>query len=92
MKVVGKTFYLNISALSTYLPTWRLKLAYAKTVTVAYHQYNQETKLEIKVYNTNEILPFCSVPIYLGVKLDRTSDGIQGVRTGSCEPDRGMSG
>ena len=53
------------------LETWRLKLIHAKTVTAAFHLYNREAKRELKVKNYGKILPFCPVPTYLGVKLDR---------------------
>ena len=43
----------------------------AKTVTAAFHLYNRETKRELKAKNNGKILPFCSVPTCLGVKLDR---------------------
>ena len=43
----------------------------AKTVTAAFDLYNRETKRELKVKNNGKILPFCSVPTCLGVKLDR---------------------
>ena len=56
---------------SAYLQTWRLKLSHAKTVTSAFHLSNREAKRELKVYNTDKTLPFCPVPTYLGIKLDR---------------------
>ena len=57
----------DMSTLSTYLQTWRLKLSHTKTVTAAFHLKNRETKSELKVYNNGRILPFCSTPTYLGV-------------------------
>ena len=60
-----------MTTLSAYLKTWLLKLSHAKTVTATFHLHNRETKRELKVKNNRKILPFCSVPIYLGVKLDR---------------------
>ena len=42
-----------------------------KTVTAAFHLHNREAKRELKVKNNGKILPFCPVPTYLGVKLDR---------------------
>ena len=37
----------------------------------AFHLNNREAKHELKVYNNGRLLPFCSTPTYLGVKLDR---------------------
>ena len=59
----------DMSTLSAYLQTWRLKL---KTVTTAFHLNNREAKRELKVYNNGRLLPFCLNPTYLGVKLDRS--------------------
>ena len=61
----------DMSTLSAYLQTWRLKLSHTKTVTAAFHLNNRETKRELKVYNNDRRLPFCPTPTYLGVKLDR---------------------
>ena len=61
----------DMSTLSAYLQTWRLKLSHTKTVTAAFHLNNREAKRELKVYNNNRFLPFCSTPTYLGLKLDR---------------------
>ena len=61
----------DMSTLSAYLQTWRLKLSHTKTVTAAFHLNNRETKRELKVYNNDRLLPFCPTPTYLGVKLDR---------------------
>ena len=58
--------------LSAYLQTWRLKLSHSKTVTAAFHLNNREAKRELKVYNKNRVLPFCSTPTYFGVKLVRS--------------------
>ena len=60
----------DMSTLSAYLQTWRLKLSHTKTMTAAFHLNNQEAKHELKVYNNNRLLPFCPNPTYLGVKLD----------------------
>ena len=49
-----------------------LKLSQTKTVTAAFHLNNREAKRELKVYNRDRLLPFCSTPSYLGVKLDRS--------------------
>ena len=61
----------DMSALAVYLQTWRLKLSYTKTVTAAFHLNNQEAKCQLKVYKNSRLLPFCPIPTYLGVKLDR---------------------
>ena len=62
----------DMSTLSAYLQTWRLKLSHIKTVTAAFHLNNREAKRELKVYNNGRLLPFCSTTTYLGVKLDRS--------------------
>ena len=62
----------DMSTLSVYLQTWRLKLSHTKTVTAAFHLNNREAKRELKVYNNSRLLPFCPIPTYLGVKLDRS--------------------
>ena len=62
----------DMSTLSAYLQTWRLKLSHTKTVTTAFHLNNREAKCELKVYNNGRLLPFCPTPTYLGVKLDRS--------------------
>ena len=62
----------DMSTLSAYLQTWRLKLSHTKTVTAAFHSNNREAKRELKVYNNGKLLPICSTPTYLGVKLDRS--------------------
>ena len=61
----------DMSTLSAYLQTWSLKLSHTKTVTTAFHLNNREAKRELKVYNNGRLLPFCPIPTYLGVKLDR---------------------
>ena len=61
----------DMSTLSVYLKTWRLKLSHTKTVTAGFHLNNQEAKRELKVYNNGTLLPFCPSPIYLEVKLER---------------------
>ena len=61
----------DMSTLSAYLQTWRLKLSHTKTVTAAFHLNNREAKRELKVYNNGRLLPFCPTPTYLGIKLDR---------------------
>ena len=61
----------DMSTLSAYLQTWRLKLSHTKTVTAAFHLNNREAKRELKVYNNGGLLPFCLTPTFLGLKLDR---------------------
>ena len=61
-----------MTTISTYLQTWRLQLSHTKTVTTAFHLNNREAKRELNVYNNGKRLPFCPVPTYLGVKLDRS--------------------
>ena len=69
-KVLERTLSEDMTTLSAYLQTWRLKLSHAKTVTAAFHLHNRETKRELKVKKQWQILPFCPVPTYLGVKLN----------------------
>ena len=60
----------DMSTLSAYLQTWRLKLSHTKTVMAAFYLNNREAKRDLKVYNNGRLLPFC--PTYLGVKSDRS--------------------
>ena len=62
----------NISTLSAYLQTFRLKLSHIKTVRAAFHLNNRKAKRELKIYNNDRLLPFCPNTTYLGVKLDRS--------------------
>ena len=62
----------DMSTLSAYLQTWRLKLSHTKTVTEAFHLNNQEAKHDLKVYNNGRLLLFCLTSIYFDVKLDRS--------------------
>ena len=62
----------DMSKISAYLQTWRLKLSHTKTVTAAFHLNNREAKRELKVYNNGKLLLFCPTPTYFGVKLDRS--------------------
>ena len=48
----------DMTTLSAYLQTWKLKLSHIKTVTGAFYFNNRETKPELKVYNSNRLLPF----------------------------------
>ena len=70
-KDLEETLSQDMSTLSAYLQTWRLKLNHTKTVTAAFHLNSRETKREVKIYN-GRLLPFCLAPTYLGVKLDRS--------------------
>ena len=60
-KVLERTLSEDITTLSAYFQTWRLKLSHAKTVTAAFHLRNREAKRELKVENNDKILPFCLV-------------------------------
>ena len=71
-KALEGTLSQDMSALSAYLQTWRLKLSHTKMVMAAFYLNNQEDKRELNVYNNDRLLPFCSTPTYLGVKLDRS--------------------
>ena len=62
----------DMSTLSAYLQTWRLKLSHTKTVTAAFHLNNREAKREQKVFNNGRLLSFCPTPTYLGLKMDRS--------------------
>ena len=62
----------DMSTLSAYLQTWRLKVSHTQTVTAAFHLNNRETKRELKDYNYGRLLSFCPTPTYFGVKLDRS--------------------
>ena len=62
----------DMTTLSAYLQTWRLKLSKKKTVTAAFHLNNREAKRGLNVYNNGNILSPCPVPTYLGLKLDRS--------------------
>ena len=71
-KDLERTLSQDMSTLSAYLQTWRLKLSYTKMVTAAFHSNNREAKRELKVYNNGRLLPFCPTPTYLGLKLYRS--------------------
>ena len=71
-KELERTLSQDMTALSEYLQTWRLHLSHTKMVTAAFHLHNREAKRELKVCNIGKILPFCPVPTYLEVKLDRS--------------------
>ena len=69
--MLERTLSEDMTTLSAYLLTWRLKRSHAKTVMAAVHFHNRETKRELKVKSNSKILPFCPVPTYLDMKLDR---------------------
>ena len=71
-KGLEETLIQGMVTISAYLKTWRLKLSHAKTVTATFHLHNREAKCERKVYAKGKLLPFCPVPTYLGVKLDKS--------------------
>ena len=71
-KAVEDTISQDMTTLSAYFQTWRLKLSNTKTVTAAFHLNNSETKRELNVYNIDNPLPPCPVPTYIGIKLDRS--------------------
>ena len=54
----------DMSTLSAYLQTWKLKLSHTKMVTAAFHLNNREAKRELKVYNNGRLLPFCPTPTW----------------------------
>ena len=62
----------DMTTLSGYLQTWRLKLSNTKSATAAFYLDNREAKRALNVYNNGDPLPPCPVPTYLGVKLDRS--------------------
>ena len=56
----------DISTLSSYLQTWRLKLSHTKTVKAAFHLNNREAKHELNVYNNSRLLPIFQSLLILG--------------------------
>ena len=62
----------DMSTLSAYLQAWRLNLSHTKMVTAPFYLNNREAKCELKVYNNGRLLPFCPIPTYLGVELDKS--------------------
>ena len=46
----------DMSTLSAYLQTWRLKFSHTKTVTTAFHLNNRKVKRKLKVYNNDKLL------------------------------------
>ena len=71
-KTVKDTLSQDMTTVSVYLQTWRLKLSNTKTVTAAFHLDNREGKRELNLYNNGNLLPPFPVPTYLEVKLDRS--------------------
>ena len=69
--MLERTLSEDMTTLSAYLQTWQLKLSHANKVTAAFRLHNPEAKGELKAEDNGKILPFCPVPTYLGVKLDR---------------------
>jgi len=61
-----------MATLGEHLQIWKLKISTTKTVSTVFHLNNKEAKRELKVNFSNENLPFCSEPKYLGVTLDRS--------------------
>ena len=66
-KAVEGTLSQDMTTLSAYFQTWRLKLSNTKTVTVAFYLNNREVKRELSVYKNGNLSPPCSAPTYLGV-------------------------
>ena len=61
-KAVEDTLSQDMTILSAYLQTWRLKLSNTKLATAAFHLSNREAKSELNVYNNGNLLPPCSFP------------------------------
>ena len=70
-QVVEGVMSKDMTTVSEYIQTWKLKVSTTKTVSAVFH-LNKEAKRELKVNHNNEILPFCYEPKYLGVTLDRS--------------------
>ena len=62
----------DMATIGEYLQTRKLKLSTTKTLLAAFHLNNKEDTRELTVKYNNETLPFCSVPKYLGVTLDKS--------------------
>ena len=62
----------DMTTLSAYLQTWRLKLSHTKTVTAAFHLNNREAKRELKAYNNDRLYRSVQPLLILGIKLDRS--------------------
>ena len=66
------TLIQDITTLSGYLQTLRLKLSNTKPVTAAFYLNNREATRDHNVYNNGNLLLPCPVLTYLVVKLDRS--------------------
>jgi len=62
----------DMAIVGEYLQTWKQKLSTTKTALAAFQLHNKEAKRELTVNYSNETLPFCPEPKYLGVTLDRS--------------------
>ena len=71
-KTLKGTLSQDMTTLSAFLQTRRLKLSHTKTVTTAFHLNNREAKRELKIFNNGKLLPYCPTPTYLDVKMDRS--------------------
>ena len=71
-QVVEGVLSKDMATIGEYLETWKLQLSITKQVSTAFHLNNKQARRELKVNYNRTILPFCSVPKYLGVTLDRT--------------------
>ena len=71
-KTLEGTLSQDMTTLSAYLQTWRLKLSHTKTVTTAFLLNNRKAKRELKIFNNGKLLPYCPTPTYLGVKPDKS--------------------
>ena len=56
----------DMSTLSAYLQTWKLKLSHTKTVTAAFHLNNREAKRELKVYSNGRLYRSVQLLLILG--------------------------
>ena len=66
-KAVEDTLSQDMTTLSAYFQTWRLKLSNTKTVTAAFYLNNREVKRELNVYKNGNLLPPCLAPTCLRV-------------------------
>ena len=69
-KTLEGTLSQDMTTLSAYLQTWRLKLSHTKTVATAFHLNNREAKRELKIFNNGKPLPYYLTLTYFGAKLD----------------------
>ena len=61
-KAVEDTLSQDMTTLSAYLQTWRLKLSNTKTVTADFHLNNREAKRELNVYINGNLHAILSSP------------------------------